>query len=371
MGSVNILTLKMSRLFNWLLYFIQYYEIFYGLSYFYANIEKHLVKFYKFIKIYVYFINLIHTIILIDDVTNFIMSKLRFKHNGAETLEFLGYVTHFGRLLKLIFLIEMRVKEENFFKKWHELLATLQSEYFDKVSCITTDKMTERFQIFNILLIFVHFGYGVYRVIYHLYYGGVLPIVEESAFIYFTALDNYILFHHSLILSLIAKWFAKLNYKLRNEDIEENSVKSYLILYRLLENLNIIYGKIVFIVLSTQLVEISVDVFSIFQFWILLHFHNTVAIWAFAQHTTFGIHIFLYYLICERVNRTENETGGILMEYIAKKENSMVHVISVIFFNNRICLRVKFFSRENTFCTNDANNLSINNILLISSPITD
>lgn len=326
----------MSRLLNRLLYLMQYYEIFYGLSYYYVNIEKRLLKFYKFIKIYAYFINLIHTTIFVYKLTKSYITNFNSKKDEPmETMQFFIFLDDLGRFLKLVFFIEMRVKEERFFKKFHKFLTNFQSEYFDKISSITTDKITERIQIFNILLILIHFGYGVLRVVYHFYYGGfggIFPIVQEGTFIYFVALENYIMFHHSLILTFIAKWFVKLNYQLKSENIHKNFIKSYLKLYWLLENVNVIYGKIIFVVLITQLVQISLDGFMLFQLFILNGASYWVC-WSIIEHTMFGIHIILYFLICECINRATIETVEILMEYITKKGNVQVYVIVKIIFD--------------------------------------
>lgn len=282
----------MSRLYKLLLSIVNFYAIFFGLSYTYVNFEKRLVIFYTFLKIYVYFINLIYAAFLLYINIKYPIYELR-KTTSFGTMELFMIIENSGRIFALIFLISMRLEKEKFFKKWRKLFSTFQNEYFDKIECITTDKITERIQIFNILLILIHCSYGIWRVILHLYYGGWLEVLEECPFIFFGAMENYIMFHHSLVLSFIAKWFAKLNYQLKNEELHENCINIYLKLDFLLEKVNYMNSKVIFAVLSTQLVQIALYLFLLFQVYIIFHTLNPSDLWIIGLFVMLCINIFL------------------------------------------------------------------------------
>lgn len=87
--------------------------------------------------------------------------------------------------------------------------------YFDKLPNTSSDKIMDLLKIFNILLIFAHDVYTIYRVMKHLVYGGWLTAMEESSFLFFTIINSYVLFRRILNVIYVSKCFLELHDQLK------------------------------------------------------------------------------------------------------------------------------------------------------------
>lgn len=306
------------------MYFLQYYGIFFGLTYIFVNIEKRLVKFYVLVKIYVYFVNLIYAGTLIYFMIDFI--KDIFYVNEANALmEFAYIMQNIARLFTIIYLVIMRIKEEKAFKKLHTLYVQIQSTNFNKITQTSTDKITEIIQIFNIVLIYCHGVYTIYRVVLHLVAGGWLTVMEESSFLFYTVINNYVLFRHSLILSLIGKWLSNLNNQLNTTEINYNFPSVYHKVCLLMDEVNQVNGNVILSALISQVITVSINIYYVTIIVLTQGIFNMSAFWVSSILLIIFVYILLYFLICDRFNSITQETVDILKEYNEKQQNQEVY----------------------------------------------
>lgn len=305
----------MSVLHNGLLCLYQIFSIFLGHTYNFIDFKKRMVKYYLILKFYVYLVNLIYTFSIIKFVYDLIHDSEDDMITSTITLL---QITRLGILLGLIII---RVKEEKFFKHVYDSYET----YFQKyIFSAKNDKTTEKLEIFFILLILFCAIYYIFKVIHCILYRRTLANINSNAIDIFTIIEIFIMFHHNIILSYIAKGFRQLNNHLRTEQETETFPSDYLKLTLILERVNSLNGPLIFCVLLAHLINISVNLRSMFQFVPLIH--SLPLEYLIQLYMSFAVpfNIIFYFLLCDRLDRTTKETQNILMEYCAKPKNPEV-----------------------------------------------
>ncbi|KAM7343899.1 uncharacterized protein ACRADG_010798 [Cochliomyia hominivorax] len=313
---------------NWLLYFALYYGIFFGYSYVYINIEKRLVKFYRSVKIYVYFVNSFYVLLLIFYTAEDLKGTF-FEHENS-VLSYAYNIMYIIRFFMYAGVIWLRIKEENALKKWFGLIHSLQLTYFDKISLSSNENDTKGVLNLNILVLF---AYNI-CVLYNL---SQYPVREQWRFFlelsiqhYFISMQYYVLLHHALTLCYIKNCFSKLNQQLEYGQVLVPFADIYFKLSALLEEVNIINGPLIFIVIFLLLL---INSFSILTAAEILVNYNTLYLYEYLfdliVFIIFCLGIFLYFMICELVYRTTKDTARVLITYTAREQNHEVEIITL------------------------------------------
>lgn len=311
----------MSCLFKYILYLYQFYSIFFGFSYAFVNIEKRLVKFYTLVKIYVTFINIIYTVILIFFIIKNSEGILLHLTGNNSVKEIIFITQNFTRLYLIIGLFVLRFKEEKAFKE----IYLWQIKYIDQRSHSSdNDKFTEIIQSSYIIILFIHGYMTVNGIVSNVIYGAWMHLILHVSFNIFMAMELNVIFHHCLILTYINNLFCKINYQLENEVIPEMLNNIYFKISMLLKYVNNINGPFILAVLLSQTLAIVFYINTINllirQTQIYLHGGLTFSILLLL----ISFNIVLYFLMCDRFCSTICKTGEILKEYIAKIQNSEV-----------------------------------------------
>lgn len=308
---------------NFLLNFIQYHYIIYGFSYVYIDIGKRIIKFYIYLKIYVYILNLIYAGLTIYCLLRAInQTKLYFKNETLLEISYnILYMSHIFIFVNVIF---RRIKEETYLKKWFKIFLPLQINYFDKLTQLPCDKSIERFQIFNILLILLQNYYVIYLIILKMIELKWSSAMDMFVLNLFAIMENYIMIHHIFILCYIKYVFLKLNHQLRNGQINEYLVQIYIKLSLLMREVNRINGPLIFGVLLCQLMNFSIHLYTLFEMIIDSGSIMFVDITYPCIVTVLFINMFVYFLICDQLYKTTLETGELLMLYDTANEMEQV-----------------------------------------------
>lgn len=333
---------------KFLLNFIQYHYMFYGFSYMYIDIGKCKVKFSVYMKIYVYFLNLIYSILSIYILMGtLIQTEIYF--NVDSIMEISNNILQFARLFIFMGLIFLRIKEERLLKKWLKLFSHLQTTYFDQQSQLTLDTTAERFQIVNILLIFLLGYYNIYDITSELLNEKWSSFWQKSLYTIYPLMENYIMIHHIFILCCLKKCYSKLNNELKSGKIRNSFARIYIDTSFLLREVNILNGPIIFLVILSQLVQIPLNAHIQFEYFVM---NGAIFIFDYLLLLfimSLALNIFLYFLICDQLYKTIKETGEILRLYDAKNEN---HQVIELFFSNTITelLKFLFYLQIETVC---------------------
>lgn len=299
----------MTCLIYFLLQVFQYYSIFYGFNYIYIDFEKSFVKFCKYIKLYVNLSNCIFIAPLI----------YTFKETLSATIDYPEEDIFFESFYIISYL---RLEEEKTFKKWHQELLSYEKSFFSKVPNISADRTLEGFKVLNIFIILIHGLYSTYIIIRCVSYKQWFLLMDEFSILFLSAMENYIMFHHILILCYINNCFIQLNNQLKHEDIQESFGHIFYRLSLLLQQANHLKGPIICFVLFSQLVKISLNGLLILQFILFEQLYAKLDI--LIDNIVLTLNIFLYFIICDRVHRTTRETNRLLMEYTTKISNREV-----------------------------------------------
>ncbi|KAI8116209.1 hypothetical protein CVS40_11676 [Lucilia cuprina] len=136
------------------------------------------------------------------------------------------------------------------------------------------------------------------------------------------------------------KLFRKM---LQNKQLKRPFTNIYFQLSMLHQQINSLYGPAIFVILVSLLLNYSLTIYSI----ISLSIHSDIGIFSFQSIfeirycISLFVDMFLYFLICDRMNQTSKETSTILMEYYTRKQNQEIDCLclgrSVLQLNINIC----------------------------------
>lgn len=318
----------MSRCFNFLLRCVQFYSIFYGLTYIYIDFKNSLVKFNIYIKIYVYSINFIYSGIMIY----FLITTINSLYND-ERIMVLKYVHLFLYVIRIFIiysLVSLRIKEEKSIKKWLHNLSEISS--YETTKIIT---------ILIILIMFAHNFYNLHKSVNYAINGEWLRALNACAECFSFNIHHYVMLHHGFLINYINGCFSKLNTELKTVKVQEPFADIYIKFSQILEEVNTINSSIICSVFLSKLMEISFNLFLIFALMCNLTSYKLPLLLETCIFNIFFVDIFLYFLICENLDRTCKETGKILKEYSVMSKNWEVCIVKFIFcfsLNNKFLL---------------------------------
>lgn len=322
----------LSRLHNILLRLYQYNNILYGFSYIFIDFKKHQLKVFKFLKIYVYSVNLLYVALIIFFFVEYLLKDyISFEDDVSMSQS--TYITfNINRIFILTNLIILHFKENKLFKELHKI----SQEYCDQLIFNTSlDKTTEILQIFNIMLIFFNGIYTISKIVYFYIDEDIFDVIEGCIINIFIIIEQCIMFQHSFLLSYITKGLSLYKNLLINEQNVKNFYTLVNKLILLVKEVNNINGPIIFGVIFSQLLKISIYIRIILQFIQITNI-GLLNFMEFMQNFIFfvsSINIFLYFFICDRQYRIIKETENFLLEYIAKHRNKEVILLHIdIFF---------------------------------------
>ncbi|KAM7342565.1 gustatory receptor 10b [Cochliomyia hominivorax] len=299
---------------NWLLRLVQYYGMVFGFTSINIDVQHKRLNIHKSVKIYAYLINLLYVVATIRFYvyiyTNFIIFDQ--KH------PFLAYAYYTQRVIRtfmLIGIILLRIKEERFVGKWFGICEHLQRTYFDKIAHRSADGTVNIALIINIFNIMAHCLCLILNLITLLLRNSSwLLIITNCSENYFIAMEHYTMLHHALILSYINHSFKMLNNQLLYEEVEKSFLKTYVTFSSLLQQVNNANGPLIFLVLVSLLLAESMYAYSIILFQLFIGHNDLESFIELCTFIIFSINIYLYFLICDRLQNTTKETGQILME---------------------------------------------------------
>lgn len=253
--------------------------------------------------------------------------------NSSDTnvvIQYAFLILHFLHMLIFAAVIMLRFKEENALSQWLQTFMPLHLNYFDNFTHKTVDVVVRNIQIFKIFILFAHTCNSLISSVKNVIEGHWWYVMESCLENYFTSMQHYLLLHHGFILCYIDYCFTILNNQLeyRKHKIEEPFANIYLKVSKLLQQVNSIYGSVVFFLLFYQIVEISFYAYNIIEILlntmiIDMEYSMELLIFAFLC-----IDLFLYFVICERVYRIAKDTGTILKEYSTQNLNREVCINS-------------------------------------------
>lgn len=320
----------MSCLRNFLLYLFQLYSIFNGFSYIYFN--KVTMKLYMCVKIYVYSVNIIYTVLIIHFYLKYLTVLIRSFRNDFNS-DCLYIILYFFRILNFIGFVWLRKKEEISLKKCFKICLILWKTYYNKLSNISVDIIMEILKFINIFVIFIHAIYIFYKIIMEVYFSNWPDVIDSLSNNFFIAIENYIMLHHSLILSYMNNCFAIINYQLKYENILQPFANIYLQLAGLLKEINILKGPLIIAVLICQLMHISLNAYNMFLFILSIIIKSDLLFEEYIEAFIIIIlsnNVILYFVICDRVYRTLRKLDATLLEYNLKKHNHEVCTLAII-----------------------------------------
>ncbi|KAM7343087.1 uncharacterized protein ACRADG_010235 [Cochliomyia hominivorax] len=307
-----------------LLQIIQCLSIIFGYNFVYIDVKKGLVKIYKIVKIYVYTFYLLFGGILLC----YCFDRYVIHAYYTVRLVIIKATTIFAFLLDIFLFfafIVMRIKEEKYLKKFHKIVLNLQGTYFNKLREIPINKTIRYVLILNVFLIMAYSIYTVLKVVIrvikvasNIWHWLILLNVFHS--LYFTIAEHHILLRHGLILCYINDYFTKFNSDLKYTPVNRVHVRVYQQLYFMLKEINNINGPLIFCIILSHLLKYAKSIYNVI--FLLKNRLDSKHIWLYIGFG-FGVHLFLlYFLICENIKITANETGEILRKY-REKENQM------------------------------------------------
>ncbi|KAM7343790.1 uncharacterized protein ACRADG_010716 [Cochliomyia hominivorax] len=308
-----------------LLHLVQYYSIIFGFTYIYIDFKNRVVKFNKTVKFYVYFIDLVFLILILNNDYTFLTKGFTLMHIITAYTQIIENMLRTTTFIGLIF---MRIKEEKLLRKFNKIFTQLQTTYFDKLSHITVNQTLFQTQILNISLVM---SFGLYavmdlvvKVIIKIMRWYPLPIYVYDYYI--QVLTHYVLFHHGFMLCCLYHQFQKINNHLKYASMDGITARVHLQLSLILKQVNDINGPLIFIVLLSIFLENGNFVCISIHFYIndLFYFVEIVGLFGFAVYC---INIFLYFVICERIKTITNETGFILMEYREREDQRETEIM--------------------------------------------
>lgn len=306
---------------NWHWRFLQYYCIFFGFTYTYVDIENRQVKFRKFVKIYVYIINLLFLFILY-----YFLSTIHFLFNFGynNAFDYVYYLLDLAGIFVLVYFFVLRIKEENTINKWLDIFSLQQTRYFDKIVDISIDRNSLRNSMFTFIIIIVYNFYTIFVSLPDLVDGEWSVLLQSCVPNIYIILQHHVLLQHGLILCYINYCFSQLNNQLQYGRVHAQFVRIHVYVSLLLEEMNEIYGPIIFCILFSQIITIGFIIHGFIELALddsLLLRDNLLEL---LSVFCLSINIILYFLICERLHKTTTHTGQILMEYIANETNEEV-----------------------------------------------
>lgn len=306
----------MSSFYNCSLRLYQLYSTFFGFCYFYINFENRSVKCFTFLKVYVYVLNLLYAAAIIYYIKDLLEDDLTEIANDNEVTNITFNILNINRILILIVLTILRIKEENAVKKYHK---TFQA-YIEELACIPADNATQKVQIFYIFIAIIHGIFTVLKLAFYVIEKKRHSILETCSNNIFTAINLYIMFHHSFILSCIDRCFSKLNNQLKQEGLHQTFPIVYFRHTSILEQVNIRNGPLIFFVLLSQVLEISINFFFIIQYISVIHLLRILESLTICMLFLTSINMYLYFQICDHIHTTTKQTIKILMEFSERKQ---------------------------------------------------
>ncbi|KAM7341790.1 uncharacterized protein ACRADG_009448 [Cochliomyia hominivorax] len=319
----------MSSLSKWLLRLAQYYGIIFGFTYIYIDYKNRHIKIYRSVQIYAYFINFLYVAATIHYYT-FVLTRFPLFYHEHPVVSYAAMIQHILRLVIFIGLIVIRLKEEKLLKKLFEIYLPLQVLYFDNVTHISADETIKYSVILNIFNVMAHSMCFVLNAFVYKVNGKPWFDVMSTCFLnYFLAMQHFIMLHHVLVLSYINHCFKKLNVQLHRQQVTEYFARIYYKISLLLEQVNHLNGPLIFFVLVSLLLANSIYAYGLILYDFNIRLLSYDLLFDFCTFIIFCMDIFLYFLICDRVKNTTNESAYILMEYSVNKNQQETEIVAL------------------------------------------
>lgn len=302
----------------WLFRAFQYYGIFFGYSYTYIDIENIRTKSNTYVKIYVYILNLV----------SFIAAIYYIKYSLGlcaieRALSYVQMLPSISLILAFFSLLLQRFKEDRYPVKLKQKFLHLQRTYLANLSYTSCDRTAETCLIFGILLVFINKLYFTYKALRYMIEGNWLQFGNGYINHLLVTMPYYILLQHGFKLFYINYMFLKINNQLEYMEVREPIAKVYITISLVLKQMNLSYSPVIFFALFYILVS---NVFIIFYIFSMYDTMYELDLLVLSIQLLLLINIFLYYLICERVYQTANDTNRIIMEYCTKATNQEVGI---------------------------------------------
>ncbi|KNC23437.1 hypothetical protein FF38_13323 [Lucilia cuprina] len=259
-------------------------------------------------------------------IDDFIHVDIRFSENLVISFAIIG-VSLF-HLISFVMIILLRYKGDKILEKFLKIFLSLKREYFDQILYQAYEENTKIIMIVNITIMTANSLVTIIKIV---------PILQEGAWMYAVivfwhgylyALQHYAMLHHGLILSYINHCLFQLNNQLRYEEVKPPLANVYFRLSKVLQEVNRLYGPTIFSMLLSILLTNSISTYTIIIY--IKNGENFLEYEHLMQVSVLlliSIDLYLYFLICDRINETAGETQRVILEYNIRNYNEEVELL--------------------------------------------
>lgn len=297
---LNCLYYLISCLIHFLYHLFQIWAILLGFSYAFVKVKKHEIKFYTFLKIYIYLFDIIRLSLAI-----YLLIRAIQWYSPVKNLSFFSAVKDGITVISIIMLILLRIREEYIYNIIHKTFVPLQRTYFKYLTHLSTDKTTQIIQVLQTLIIFGIHLFELIQMIDDLIRVGARHwdhMATNFGTVMFSTLAQYTMWHHGFILSYINNILLNLNNQLKNENIKEPFNEIYTNISLILEQVNCINSPIVFCAIFNIVLNHSLYLYSLYSF-LKDDADYEMVLLALVPKAVVFYTIYLYFIICQRICR--------------------------------------------------------------------
>lgn len=299
---------------NFLYQLFHIWGVLHGYSYTTVDVKNNVITFNTYLKIYAYLQNIFMLCIDLYCIENSMES-----YSPDLGLSYTQVIYDTITAITIILLIILRIREERTYEQIYKTLITSRKLYFEK-----TDKTIEMIQILQIFIILSFEVHRFIEIVDIISLGSLEFILTESSVFLNTSLGQYVLWHHALILNYFNTILLNINKQLENDNAQEPFSEIYIKISLVMEQLNSMNSPIVFTVFLYILTKLAANMFGVFGFGLRGVEYYPIIWYCIGPQLIVIVNIYLYYLICNRVNDTIQDTQRILREYNEKQQNKEV-----------------------------------------------
>ena len=298
---------------NWCLKFVQYYGVLLGYSSVIIDFKKKNFKSNRFLQTYTSLMNSVHLLMTLLQIRR---HSLTIDIENGIIINLSYYLTFLSNAAVSLCVHTLRLKRDQYLQYQLKAIFSLRSLYFNKYENITNDTNLEKLLIFTVLLLIIHICNEI-----HLR-GSILPAIGTYLVSGYIALQHLIMLYHSAILCYFNEFYTIINYQLQYDVFDKDLNLIYRHLCLLLKRFNRNYGSLIICLQFNLLATFSMTIFTtLFMFWFKeysLFFITTLS------YFVLFIHMIVYFIMCNGLTITGNNTDTILNQFVKEPYNQEV-----------------------------------------------
>ncbi|KAM7343477.1 uncharacterized protein ACRADG_010478 [Cochliomyia hominivorax] len=312
----------------WLWQFVQWHCVFLGFTTVIVDVKSKQIKKYKYVKIYVALINLVHIFFILKTLyTSFWLSQIKVI-NFVTLFSYVFQMT--TRVIFGLIVILMRLKRDKQLECFLKEIFKLHLKYFIKYDNIPRDNLWKLWFFNNTILLLQNIYYGIF--VYKISNITTFSMVIEYFIIFcLGGIQHIIMIYQAGTLCYLYEYFSVVHFQLQHKMFIKDIIFIYLTLCGLLKQVNNIYSSIIFILQLSFITTISITMFSFSTFVMIYGISGTTYIHILAGiiNIMLIIHIIGYYFICYKIGSIEFETTIILLQRIEGEYDQELEQFSI------------------------------------------